>query len=378
MVEASKIGRTPEKFKFSQNSLDLIRIFAALQLAYGHLWTRIFPDQPSMVMDIIRFFPRVPIMFFISGFVIAGAWQRDRNIYRYAISRSFRILPGYYVSFLFSFICIMILFSDGVQNNPIQMTTWVAAQLSLLPSWNPQFLREYGMGIVNGALWTIPIEISFYVLAIFIIGRRVNKSVLTTILISLIAISLSINTYAHYFLINSQPDAGTLKKVLTVSPVSFVSWLWLFCLGCLTCIWFEPIVKWTVRHFYALAVILIIVSAIGASIEIPGLLRPYGNNIGLINMLSITGVIFGFAFKFPQAGKIIFKGNDFSYGLYLFHWPVMNMFIELGYSGWSCFFLSLSGAIIMAVLSWFLIEQPMSTVGKIVRDRFVPHRQLTA
>jgi hypothetical protein len=35
---------------------------------------------------------------------------------------------------------------------------WLAAQLTIGQFYNPVFLRGYGLGVLNGSLWTIPLE----------------------------------------------------------------------------------------------------------------------------------------------------------------------------------------------------------------------------
>lgn len=39
---------------------------------------------------------------------------------------------------------------------------WAATQLTTFQFYNPGFLRAFGVGVVNGALWSIPVEIQFY------------------------------------------------------------------------------------------------------------------------------------------------------------------------------------------------------------------------
>jgi peptidoglycan/LPS O-acetylase OafA/YrhL len=38
------------------------------------------------------------------------------------------------------------------------------AQLSIVQFYNPDFLRGYGVGVLNGSLWTISVELQFYVM----------------------------------------------------------------------------------------------------------------------------------------------------------------------------------------------------------------------
>jgi peptidoglycan/LPS O-acetylase OafA/YrhL len=45
----------------------------------------------------------------------------------------------------------------------ISFAGWAAAQLSFLQFYNPDFMRHYGTGVLNGSVWTICVELQFYV-----------------------------------------------------------------------------------------------------------------------------------------------------------------------------------------------------------------------
>ena len=51
---------------------------------------------------------------------------------------------------------------------------WCLGQLSFVQFYNPDFLRGFGVGVVNGSLWTIAVELQFYV-AVPILFWVVNK-----------------------------------------------------------------------------------------------------------------------------------------------------------------------------------------------------------
>ncbi len=40
---------------------------------------------------------------------------------------------------------------------------WLAGQVSFLQFFNPEQFRGFGIGVANGALWTITVELQFYV-----------------------------------------------------------------------------------------------------------------------------------------------------------------------------------------------------------------------
>ncbi len=63
-------------------------------------------------------------------------------------------------------------------------------------------------------------------------------------------------------------------------------------------------------------------------------------------------------FKPAFFGKLL-KGNDISYGIYIWHMVIVNQFLYYGIRGeyWYTF-LAITLSVLLAVASWFLIEKP--------------------
>lgn len=60
----------------------------------------------------------------------------------------------------------------------------------------------------------------------------------------------------------------------------------------------------------------------------------------------------------PIARKKIIQVNDLSYGTYIYHMPVINMFVERGLTGtYSVFIYSLALTLLLSGISWKYIEQ---------------------
>ena len=41
---------------------------------------------------------------------------------------------------------------------------WFVSQITIGQAYNPNFFRDIGVGVINGALWTITVEILFYII----------------------------------------------------------------------------------------------------------------------------------------------------------------------------------------------------------------------
>lgn len=49
------------------------------------------------------------------------------------------------------------------------MLGWILAQLTLGQAYNPSSFRDIGVGVINGSLWTLTVEIIFYAIVPFIV-----------------------------------------------------------------------------------------------------------------------------------------------------------------------------------------------------------------
>ena len=142
---------------FFENNFDLIRLLAASSVALGHIadWS-IKAEYPTTVW-LISYVPGVPIFFFMSGYLVSASWERSSDIIGYSVNRALRIFPALWLSFTFSVLALLIFFGRETAANWPTFLVWIGAQLTLFQAWNPAFLRGYGTGVVNMALWTIPI-----------------------------------------------------------------------------------------------------------------------------------------------------------------------------------------------------------------------------
>ena len=62
------------------NNFDLIRLAAALQVAFIHAVADLGVAAPWPLRPIAEWFPGVPIFFFISGFLISKSFEKEDNL----------------------------------------------------------------------------------------------------------------------------------------------------------------------------------------------------------------------------------------------------------------------------------------------------------
>lgn len=174
---------------YGRNNFDLVRLLAATQVMITHFADHLgISDNPFIAA--LRYFPGVPIFFFVSGFLISASWMRHPSLSGYARNRILRIYPALWGAFTVTALAIMALAPEMLSRHLGQAALWAIAQTTILQMWNPGFLRGFGIGVVNGSLWTIPVELSFYC-AVPLIWRAGKGTRLTALLVALLPCCLA-------------------------------------------------------------------------------------------------------------------------------------------------------------------------------------------
>ena len=104
-----------------------------------------------------------------------------------------------------------------------KILVWVLAQATIVQFYNPDFMRTFGAGVLNGVLWTITVELQFYVLAPLLDYLLERK---TPILVVFFLVALGTNLYLHHL-----ADGSSIGVKLLY--VSFLPWVYMFLLGSL-------------------------------------------------------------------------------------------------------------------------------------------------
>ena len=158
------------------NSFDLLRLAAALavvvQHSVAHLDARFLWATPYTPY---WFYDGVPAFFILSGYFVfrsaASFRARGASPGDFLHNRGLRIAPAIWAYFLVTFITLAVLGVFTLRDlASAQGAAWVITSLGLAPVFTPTFLRDFGVGSLNGSLCTIPVEVSFYALIALILA----------------------------------------------------------------------------------------------------------------------------------------------------------------------------------------------------------------
>lgn len=341
----------------THNNFDLLRLLAALQVAYFHAVVHLrvpVGAAGEAVNKVLDFFPGVPVFFVISGFLIAKSHERSRSLAAYARNRFLRVYPGLWVAFAAA---AALLGAHGVLDAAAMarpsIWAWVAAQLTVGQFFTPDALRGFGVGTPNGSLWTIPVEVGFYVLLpfLYLVLRRLRGAA-ADLFLAVVALA----SYSAWWALINRPDHEE-ALALKLAMVTAVPHLHLFLLGVLAHRNFErlrPLLEGRALAWAAgyLGLMLALDALLG-----PG--RKTSYPAGLVANVALAGLTLSVAFTQKGLSERVLRGNDLSYGLYIYHMLVVNTFVQhraLG-QAWHAA-AAIAVALALAALSWRLVESP--------------------
>jgi peptidoglycan/LPS O-acetylase OafA/YrhL len=342
----------------------------------GHGLTLIPGTHHALVGRLIGYFPGVPVFFFLSGFLITGSWLRHPKVGSFVTRRVLRIYPALWMALSLSTTALLILYSAPVLEHRTHFLAWLVGQATILQSWNPDFLRAYGVGVVNGALWTIPLELLFYTATpcLLFIGNRGARSWLVICIAMVISGAFYLSFVCLF--VPAGPTQVVILKVFTLSPIAAVTWFWMYGFGMLAYLFRSILIPLAARHFWLLFSVYLSLAACSAVFPVPGVLKGSGNELGLINFLAIASVALSFAYSFRGLSQRILRKSDFSYGIYVYHMPIINIMLMDGESGETALIATIAIVCLLAALSWFFIEKPALQPSSEPSHGSVLHRAL--
>lgn len=339
--------------KFHENNFNIIRLLAALQVAHYHIvsiYSERITEAHLLLVKFLGLFPGVPIFFFISGFLISRSWERSETAKSYFIKRAARIEPALIASVLFALLLTWAsgYFSNNPEASPFAILKVFLAKTTILQFYNPDFLRGYGDGVLNGSLWTITVELQFYILLPIIYLAFLRAGSLSKLLWLIAAFILANMIYD--FLHNDFSKSVPYKLL----HVSFAPWFFMFLTGVL----FQK----KFNYFYGILsgkFIYIFIVYVLISFLVKPLNADYGNSLNPIIFFILSCLIFSAAYSPVMISKKLIGETDISYGTYLYHMPIINFFLQINFSqSYSASAIIFALTIITSIASWFLIEKP--------------------
>ncbi len=327
--------------QFGENNFDLLRLLAASQVMLAHGVLHLLRSKPSW-WPLLEAFPGVPAFFAISGFLISASYERSSSLASYARNRVLRIFPGLWCCILLT---IPVALWLGIRFPPGAGSLWFTTQLTGL-IYTPAFLRGLPLGSYNGALWTIPLELQFYCVLplLYWIARSTRRP---TTLMGVVAIIFLASAFAFTALtLNSPLEAETRAQALF--RYSFVPHFYLFMTGVLLQRWQVHRSGWVAgrAHYWLLAYAACY------------FLAPASATTYLASRLLLAVLVISAAYTLPGLARKVLQGQDISYGVYIYHGLLLNIFLHFNLIARERALVWLAGlTCVLATLSWVCVER---------------------
>lgn len=283
--------------KFYPN-FDWLRVFLAIQVVAIHCGI-----SPTVFINPVSAFLA------ISGFVVLGSIRR-RSIRQFFISRTLRVLPLLFVSF----IAVGILYSPTEMFKNIKFWLWPTGPFP-----------------PNPVVWTLIYEEAFYTLLAILFSIGFYKKKLYPVLIC-ITMMLMMNNHIFLFFNSSAYMLGSA-----------------FFLGNVIYLYQEQVAKYINKYLATLLFIISIIAVYNLPyIAVARFPKAY------IDFLSFATMII-FAIAGPQLPRL---KVDLSYSIYLIHVLVIAQLIGFVPLGPRLFVFALLSTLPISFASWHIIEKP--------------------
>lgn len=342
-------GRTLEAcIADSRDNMTVLRLVAALLVLFGHSYVLAAPgladDDPlhRLLGNTYSHFVGVMAFFAVSGLLITMAWQRRPSLADFLRARALRILPA---------LAVCLALTIGVLG-PLATTlpvteyfaeretwTYLGGNLSLVAlQWQLPgvFVHNAASDVVNGSLWTLPIEAVLYmVVAALGVCGLLARRLFGTLAILVLAVA-----WLHAPLSAPRPFATSAILVT------------LFVFGAL-CALHRRIVP--VSTGILLALVLLAWLARATDLHPPLL----GACIGYATLW------LAYVPKLPQP-----RIGDLSYGTYLWGFPVQQAIVATVAiaSPAALFAAALLPTLLLAAASWRFVERPALRLKRAARE----------
>ncbi|WP_417504234.1 acyltransferase family protein [Marinomonas gallaica] len=337
----------------SDNNFNLIRIISAWGVLFAHSYVLV-AQKPNLIDPLQWYFGIgmgtffVTVFFSISGFLIYRSLDRSQSLTKYFWARSKRILPA------LSAVLLLTVFVLGPLTTQLNTTSYFTSKetwsyllnINLLDIHTQfqlpgVFTHNPHPSSVNGSLWTLPVETWMYVMTAvaFCLGhllnhylRHSNKPIFTITLISLGCVAC---IKAEHYLNTQQAD----KYSMLLFACTFIAGSLLYKLRHVT-----PI-SWLVSF--------ILLSAIPLASDT--IIFP------LYFSFTLAYVVLTLAYLPKGPIRYYNRIGDYSYGLYIYAFPVQQTLVMSlpDISFMTMLLMSTILSLLCAALSWHYIESPI-------------------
>ena len=302
--------------------------------------------------------------FIISGFLIAASWERRKTVGQFLKKRVLRIYPGFIIANAVGVFLVAPMAADSAIGNALvslQQFAWDCMRLQGTQLSDTLFSQNH-LHAVNGSIWSIAYEFWCYI-GVIILGLMPlfhRRSFVLGLFVASLAVAFIFPTYhLEWF------GGGILGKIFGY-PFFWALLLPNYLAG---------VVAWRYRDKLVVSDRVAMMSAIALAVSIP-----------VANSWSVMFPVCGAYLVLWAAFHPLFrlhgfsKYGDFSYGMYLYAFPIQQLLV-MHNSGsmnpYALFALAWPLSILAGMLSWYVVERPFLRRARSMKNKSEDSASLT-
>lgn len=329
-----------DSHRLRANNFDLLRLLFAGTVCVVHVHGLSGFSDLEPITRFLSAGMAVKAFFVVSGFLIFMSFERSSSLRAYALKRVRRIYPAYFTVVMLCAIGLVAVSSLTVADYfSSAWVKYVVANLLFLNFLHPTLPGVFEANTipeVNGALWTLKIEVMFYLsVPLFVLLFR-RFSHFSVILVTYCA------SVAYLMLMTSIAESTGSELYVRLGR-QLPGQLSYFMAGAFF-YYFLPLFERKSAYFVVAAIIALAINS-----RYP---MPFFEPFALAALVSFFG-LFLYLGNFGKYG-------DFSYGVYILHVPIIQLLLVSGWFSdrpWTLLGTSVFLTTICAIAMWHLVEK---------------------
>ena len=324
------------------NRFDLVRLMLASWVFVYHAIVLSSAQPGGAIESGLAVMAELSIQgfFIVSGALVFGSYERSRDLADYAEKRVRRLYPAYAVVILVPAV-IAGVYALQSEHSIMDVLRYTGANLIFLNFLEPNlpgFFEGQRFTEVNGALWTLKIEVMFYLILPLIAWGLARLGKYWWVGIgALIVMGFA---WVELMMASETALAPVLARQLPGQMMYFAAGIALWKL-------------WPLAQAQATWFGLIGGVALALSLLVPGL--------EALRVLGLAGLVAGLAFG-PGPALNVASYGDVSYGIYIVHFPIVQMLVSVG----AFTALGIAGGLVLSAILvvltsyalWWWVEKP--------------------
>lgn len=350
----------PPSLSSHQNNFDVLRFLFATLVVFSHsyplgeghelrepLWK--LTGQTTLGGLSVHCF------FIISGFLIAASWDRRKDVGQFLKKRVLRIYPGFIIANTICVFLVAPLAAEPTVAEPglsFKQFAWDCLRLQGTQSPETLFPQNH-LHALNGSVWSIAYEFWCYigVVVLGLIPLFHRRSFVLGLFVVSLAVAFLFPTFHLEWI-----GGGVLGRIFGY-PFFWARLLPNYLAG---------VVAWRYREKIVVSNKFAMLCAITLAVSIP-----LANSWSVVFPICGTYLVLWAAFHSSFRMHGFSKYGDFSYGMYLYAFPIQQLLVMNNggaMNPFGLFAIAWPLSILAGICSWFIVERPFLRQSRSASD----------